>query len=106
MKRKLELSIRFTLAVNLLRRWMAPLATGFRIAQETKPHHQRNSSGVLSVGRFRRSVIYRPLAIALAILLVPSFSWFESTAGIDLGASAKAFQASAQIIIPIGTCNT
>jgi hypothetical protein len=73
-----------------------------RTAHGTKSHDERHSSGVLKVGRFRRSFIYRPLAIGLAILLVPSFFWFESTAGIDLGASAQAFQASAQVI---GSCS-
>ena len=50
----------------------------------------------LTVRGLRRRAFYRPLALALSVLLIPSFSWFESVAGIPLGSSAKSFQASAQ----------
>jgi hypothetical protein len=39
----------------------------------------------------------------LAVLLAPAFSWLESSAGIPLGASARAFQSSAQVVQGCGT---
>jgi hypothetical protein len=54
---------------------------------------------LLQVSRLARSAIYQPLAAVLAVLLMPTFAWMESTAGIPLGTSAKAFQSSAQIVI-------
>ena len=60
------------------------------------------SSGLL-VSRPTRWVIYKPLAAVLAVLLIPTFSLFESTAGIPLGATAKSLEASAQIISGCGT---
>ncbi|HEY7307055.1 MAG TPA: hypothetical protein VH601_23220, partial [Bryobacteraceae bacterium] len=59
------------------------------------PQKRTRSTG-LFLSRFRRSVIYQPLAALLAVLLMPSFSWFESRAGIPLGATAKSFQLGAQ----------
>jgi hypothetical protein len=67
------------------------------LAHETKSHRAKNTSRALGVSRLTRSVIYKPLAAVLAVLLIPSLSSFESTAGIPLGA-AKSFQASAQTI--------
>lgn len=58
----------------------------------------------IGVSRIARSFIYRPVAILLAVLLVPSISWFEGLSGISLGAPARSFQASAQI--PIQGCNS
>ena len=46
-----------------------------------------------SVLCLRRSAICRPLAVLLAILLMPTFSWFESA-----HTGVRAFQASAQIV--------
>jgi hypothetical protein len=43
------------------------------------------SSGLL-VSRLTRSVIYQPLAA----VLVPTFSWLESSTGISLGATGVA----------------
>ena len=54
---------------------------------------------LLRISRLRRSLIYQPLAVFLAALLVPTISWFESTAGIPIGATTKSFQSSAQIVI-------
>src|SRR5947209_6666880 len=49
------------------------------------------------VGRLPRLIIYRPLTVALAtILVLPSICWLESRKGIQLGPSAAAFQATAQ----------
>ena len=45
-----------------------------------------------------RSVIYRPLAVLLAILLLPSLSWLDSGVGLNSGSSSGPFQASAQIV--------
>ena len=56
-------------------------------------------SGLL-VSRLTRSVIYQPLAAAMAVLLMPTFSWLESTAGVPVSATAKSFQSSAQITEP------
>ena len=53
---------------------------------------------LLGISRLRRSLIYQPLAAFIAVLLVPSISWFESTVGIPLGPTARAFQASAQSV--------
>jgi len=50
------------------------------------------------VSRLTRSVIYKPLAAVLAVFFIPTCAWFESTAGIPLGATAKSFQASAQTL--------
>ena len=44
----------------------------------------------LNVGGLRRWVVYQPLALIMAILLLPSLSWIE-------GAGARAFQANAQV---------
>src|SRR5690348_12507716 len=60
------------------------------------PQKRKRTTGLL-VSRLTRSVIYRPLAASLAVLLIPTFSWFESTSGIPVGATAKSFQSSAQI---------
>src|ERR1700747_2782247 len=60
------------------------------------------SSGLL-VSRLTRSVIYQPLAAVLAVLLMPTFSWLESTAGVPVSATAKSFQSSAQIVSGCGT---
>jgi hypothetical protein len=62
---------------------------------------------ILTPGGLRRSLLYRPLAILLAILLAPTASWFESrsssgssqTSGSspsNPGSSPGLFQASAQ----------
>ncbi|MFZ0592116.1 MAG: putative Ig domain-containing protein [Bryobacteraceae bacterium] len=61
--------------------------------------HQEKSKRrncALTLRGLRRRAFYRPLALAMSVLLIPSFSWFESVAGIPLGSSAKSFQASAQ----------
>ncbi len=55
------------------------------------------------VSRLRRSLIFQPIAAMLAVLLAPSLSWFESTAGIPLGATARSFQATAQVVVGCGT---
>ncbi|MBV8810423.1 MAG: hypothetical protein JO033_17270 [Acidobacteriaceae bacterium] len=60
------------------------------------------SSGLL-VSRLTRSVIYRPMAAVLAVLLMPTFSWLESTAGVPVSATAKSFQSSAQTVSGCGT---
>jgi hypothetical protein len=62
-------------------------------------HQQKSECGrncALTLRGLRGCVFYRPLALAMSILLIPSLSWFESVAGIPLGSSAKSFQASAQ----------
>ncbi|MGH9587712.1 MAG: hypothetical protein ACRD3F_12220, partial [Acidobacteriaceae bacterium] len=40
----------------------------------------------------------------MAVLLVPTLSWFEGMAGMPLGSSARSFQASAQVVI--SGCNS
>src|SRR5580700_961532 len=45
-----------------------------------------------NVARLRRWIVYQPLALIMAILLLPSLSWIESGS-----AGARAFQANAQI---------
>ena len=57
------------------------------------------SRRLLGVYRIRQSLIFQPLAAFLAVLLAPWLSWFQGMAGVPLGGSARAFQASAQIII-------
>ena len=62
-------------------------------------HQERSKRGrncALTLRGLRRRAFYRPLALAMSVLLIPSLSWFESMAGIPLGSSAKSFQASAQ----------
>ena len=54
---------------------------------------------LLQVSRFTRSAVYQPLAATLALCLMPTFAWMESTAGIPLGESARSFQSSAQIVV-------
>lgn len=63
----------------------------------------RNRSGLLRVSRLTRSFLYQPLAVLLAILILPTLSWFESGAGPNSGSSGAPFQASAQIVI--GGCH-
>ncbi|HKE27412.1 MAG TPA: hypothetical protein VKB88_33885 [Bryobacteraceae bacterium] len=41
----------------------------------------------------RRRAFYRPLALTMSVLHIPSISWFESSAGISRGSSAKSWQA-------------
>jgi hypothetical protein len=57
---------------------------------------KKDRSSSLLVSRLTRSVIYKPLAAGLAVLLISTFS---STARIPLGATAKSFESSAQIVI-------
>jgi hypothetical protein len=45
---------------------------------------------VLNVGGLRRWIVYRPLAVTMAILLLPFLSWIE-------GAGTRPFQANAQV---------
>ena len=62
-------------------------------------HQEKSERGrirALMLRSLRRRAFYRPLALAMSVLLIPSLSWFESVAGIPLGCSAKSFQASAQ----------
>ena len=46
----------------------------------------------LNPGGLRRWIIYRPLAVMLAILMAPAVSW------LGLGNRGRAFQASAQVV--------
>src|SRR5215471_16248304 len=52
---------------------------------------RKNSFIGLTVASLTRWLIYKPLAILMAILLAPGLSWMGS------GAGARPFQASAQI---------
>src|SRR5215469_6924517 len=63
----------------------------------------KHRSSDLPVSRLTRSVIYKPLAAVMAVFFVPTFAWFESMAGIPLGATAKSFQASAQTLSGCGS---
>ena len=57
---------------------------------------------LFSLLRFRRSAIYRPLSVLLAVLLLPSISWLESGMGIAPGPLARTFQAEAVVIHSCG----
>ncbi len=62
-------------------------------------HPEKSERGrirALTLRSLRRRAFYRPLALAMSVLLIPSLSWFEGVAGIPLGPSAESFQASAQ----------
>lgn len=76
------------------RRRFALLAFWVNRSPQQKP--ERGKKCALTLRGLRRRAFYRPLALAMAVLLIPSFSWFESLAGIPLGSSAKSLQASAQ----------
>src|SRR4051794_37796684 len=74
-----------------LPRFIAPLAEAFGAHRTRDLVNSRNPA--LTVSGLRRSVIYRPLAAATALLLLlPIVSWVGSKAE-----GPKPFQASAQI---------
>ncbi len=62
--------------------------------RKARVYKQVNRAGLLRLSRVRRSAIYQPLAALLAVLLIPSFSWFDGS---------KAFQSSAQIVQGCGS---
>lgn len=57
----------------------------------------------LRVSDLTRSAIYQPLAVLLAVLLLPSISWIQSGPGLNSVSSGAPFQASAQVVI--GGCH-
>jgi hypothetical protein len=73
-----------------------PRLDAFWVNRDQKGKFERGTNCAPTLRGLRRSVLYRPLALAMSALLIPSLSWFESLAGISLGSSAKTFQASAQ----------
>lgn len=77
-----------------------PLLAVFRENRNNERKSERDRDTALRVSRLRRWALYRPLALVMSVLLIPSLSWLESMAGIPLGSSAKSFQASAQTTFP------
>src|SRR6266481_5782308 len=58
---------------------------------ETQKRNRKLRSRGFTLTALRRSLIYKPLAIVMAVLLLPALSWMESG-----GANARPFQANAQ----------
>ncbi len=64
-----------------------------------KPEYLRS---LLTVGGLQRSFLFKPLAIMLAILLAPAFSWLGGGGG---DGRARPFEAHAQTTLPCLTTN-
>ena len=54
---------------------------------------RKRLTGSLTPARLRRCLIYKPLAVLMALLLLPEVSWLTST-----GSAARPFQAAAQTL--------
>ena len=58
---------------------------------------------LLGLAQVRRSIIFKPLALLLVILLLPAISWLEDGSALQSGKGGQAFQASGQVVI--GACD-